>query len=163
MAEELSQKHGLKADVANKVTMTYLKQFRKCPENLDYTLDKWRTMLWEKALDQDYARLSKETYERWLQLRYQYLAVTAEVAEFLQQLRKTYYLGLITNGTSNAQWEKIQKLSLEQYFDIVLVSADLPWEKPEPRIFEEACRYLRVSPENCIMVGDKLETDILGK
>lgn len=81
----------------------------------------------------------------------------------LQQLRKKYLLGLITNGPSNAQWEKVHKLHLQPYFDVILVSGDLPWEKPEAKIFEEACRYLQVNPENCIMVGDKLETDILGK
>lgn len=143
--------------------MTYLKQFRKCPENTDYSLDEWRTQLWKKALGDSYAHLAKETYDRWLQLRYQYLELSTQVRELLQRLRKTYYVGLITNGTSNAQREKVQKLSLERYFDIILVSGDLPWSKPETRIFEEACRCLRVSPENCIMVGDKLETDIIGK
>ena len=81
----------------------------------------------------------------------------------LHQLRKKYLLGLITNGPSNAQWEKVHKLNLQQYFDVILVSGDLPWEKPEAKIFEEACQYLHVNPENCIMVGDKLETDILGE
>ncbi|XP_034936436.1 N-acylneuraminate-9-phosphatase [Chelonus insularis] len=80
----------------------------------------------------------------------------------LLELRKKYLLGLITNGSSNAQWEKIRQLDITRYFDVVLVSGDLPWEKPEARIFHEACRILGVSPSNCIMVGDKIETDILG-
>lgn len=71
-------------------------------------------------------------------------------------------LGLITNGPSNAQWEKINRLNLKSYFDVILVSGDLAWEKPNPRIFQEACRYLGVEPYQCIMVGDKMETDILG-
>lgn len=45
-------------------------------------------------------------------------------------------------------------------FDCVLVSGDMPFEKPDVRIFEAAGRYLGVSAGECVMVGDKLETDI---
>lgn len=69
-------------------------------------------------------------------------------------------MGLITNGPSNAQWEKVDKLNLKKYFDCILVSGDLPWEKPDPNIFFDACNYLGVQPRQCIMIGDKLETDI---
>lgn len=74
--------------------------------------------------------------------------------------REDYLLGLITNGPSRAQWEKIQRLDLEKYFDCVLVSGDHPWEKPDQNIFLEACKLLNVEARTCIMVGDKLETDI---
>lgn len=90
------------------------------------------------------------------------MVLAPSTISMLRQLRKKCLLGLITNGPSNAQWEKIRKLSLEQYFDVILVSADLPWEKPEPEIFQKACHFLNVRPKECIMVGDKLETDILG-
>lgn len=90
------------------------------------------------------------------------MMLAPNTVSMLRQLRKKYLLGLITNGPSNAQWEKIHKLSLEQYFNIVLVSGDLPWEKPNAMIFYKACDFLNVRPDECVMVGDKLETDILG-
>lgn len=74
--------------------------------------------------------------------------------------REDYLLGLITNGPSRAQWQKIERLDLRKYFDCVLVSGDLPWEKPDQNIFLEACKLLGVEARTCIMVGDKLETDI---
>lgn len=74
--------------------------------------------------------------------------------------REDYLLGLITNGPSRAQWQKVERLDLRKYFDCLLVSGDLPWEKPDQHIFLEACRLLAVEPRACIMVGDKLETDI---
>lgn len=74
--------------------------------------------------------------------------------------REDYLLGLITNGPSRAQWQKIERLGLRKYFDCLLVSGDLPWEKPDQHIFLEACKMLNVEPRMCIMVGDKLETDI---
>ncbi|XP_066595369.1 N-acylneuraminate-9-phosphatase-like [Prorops nasuta] len=162
LAEELSEEYGIPHDSSIKITTTFLKQFRKCPDNLISSLDVWRTNLWSRALGEKYSYLAKEVYERWLPLRYHYLALAPKVIVMLQQLRRKYLLGLITNGPSNAQWEKIRKLSLEQYFDVIVVSGDLPWEKPEAKIFEEAYQFLNVRPGNCIMVGDKIETDILG-
>uniref|UniRef100_A0ABD2X1C2 N-acylneuraminate-9-phosphatase n=1 Tax=Trichogramma kaykai TaxID=54128 RepID=A0ABD2X1C2_9HYME len=162
LAEELNKEYGVPQDCSNKITASFLKQFRKCPDNVTLSLDSWRTSLWNKALGENYSYLAKQTYERWLYLRYYCLALTPETIAMLRQLKSKYRLGLITNGPSNAQWEKVHKLSLQQYFDIILVSGDLPWEKPSAQIFEEACRYLNVHPENCIMVGDKLETDIQG-
>lgn len=103
-----------------------------------------------------------DIYFKWLHLRYVYLALTSEIKFMLQKLRENYMLGLITNGPTAAQWEKINRLGLQVYFDVALVSGDLPWEKPNPRIFYKACEYLGVDPKQCIMVGDKLETDIFG-
>lgn len=56
----------------------------------------------------------------------------------------------------------MEKLNLKPLFDLILVSGDLPWEKPNDKIFMEACDHLGVEPQYCVMVGDKLETDILG-
>ncbi|XP_014206468.1 N-acylneuraminate-9-phosphatase [Copidosoma floridanum] len=162
LAEELYRDYQIPEDQAAKITSSYLKQFRKCPDNQVSSLESWRTQLWSRALGEKHARLVKPVYERWLHLRYQQLALTPETVAMLRGLRKKYLLGLITNGPSNAQREKIHELGLGQYFDVMLVSGDLPWEKPQPRIFHEACRYLAVRPDNCIMVGDKLETDIIG-
>lgn len=157
------RENGIPEDASIKITATYLKQFRKCPDNATFTLDTWRTILWNKALGDKYSRLAKKIYERWLYLRYHYMALAPNTIFMLHQLRKKYVLGLITNGPSNAQWEKIHKLSLEQYFDIILVSGDLPWEKPQVEIFHKACDFLDVRRKECIMIGDKLETDILGQ
>ncbi|KAL0110579.1 hypothetical protein PUN28_013873 [Cardiocondyla obscurior] len=162
LTEELTLEYGIPEDASAKITATYLKQFRKCPDNATLTLDAWRTVLWSKALGHKYSHLAKKVYERWLYLRYYYMTLTPSTVSMLRQFRKKYLLGLITNGPSNAQREKIYKLSLEQYFDVILVSGDLPWEKPEAEIFQKACCFLNVRPEECIMVGDKLETDILG-
>lgn len=101
-------------------------------------------------------------YQTWLNLRYTYFALNSEIKKLLKTLRKNYYIGLITNGPSASQWEKIERLNLKPLFDLILVSGDLPWEKPHKKIFLEACDAFSVHPQHCIMVGDKLETDILG-
>lgn len=96
-------------------------------------------------------------------MRYYYLAIPDDYKKLLINLRQANYrLALITNGPSNAQWEKVRKLHVQPYFDCLLVSADLPWEKPNPNIFYAACKYLNVQPQECCMIGDKLESDIKG-
>lgn len=134
--------------------------FRKCPENTDVSLDVWRQHLWNEALPIEYKHLSNDIYQKWLDLRYKYLELKPEIITLLQLLRQSYFLAIITNGSSAAQWEKIQRLNLAKYFDCILVSSELPWEKPDPRIFYAVCNYLDVKPCECIMIGDKIETDI---
>jgi putative hydrolase of the HAD superfamily len=46
--------------------------------------------------------------------------------------------------------------------DAVVVSAEVGAAKPDPRIFEVALERLRRGPEEALMVGDSLETDITG-
>lgn len=134
--------------------------FRRCPDNTDVPLDVWRQHLWSQALSNKYNYLTVELYHKWLELRYKYLELKPDTIAFLQSLRYIYKLAIITNGPSNAQWEKINRLHLTKYFDCILVSGDLPWEKPDPNIFYAACNHLAVKPSECVMVGDKLETDI---
>lgn len=80
----------------------------------------------------------------------------------LEQLREDYFLALISNGPSKAQWEKVEKLKLHAFFDLILISGDLPWEKPNKKIFQKAYNYFGVEAQDCMMIGDKIETDILG-
>ncbi|CAH0551667.1 unnamed protein product [Brassicogethes aeneus] len=158
LAKQLKDKYAIPSEVC----AHYLKEFRRCPDNTKMDLDSWRTLLWNQALGEEHNKLADVVYKKWLKLRYDCLALTHEVEHMLLKLRENYFLCLITNGPSAAQWEKVERLGLKQYFDLILVSGDLPWEKPHHKIFEEACEFLVIKPHEAIMVGDKLHTDILG-
>lgn len=156
----LQIQHGFSNDLASEITSAYLRAFRHCPDNPDVPLDAWRQLLWSQALPDAHKHLANQLYHNWLDLRYKYLELSTELIALLLSLRESYLLAIITNGPSNAQWEKINRLNINKYFDCILVSSDLPWEKPDPRIFSAACNYLGVTPDHCVMIGDKLETDI---
>ena len=53
-------------------------------------------------------------------------------------------------------------LGLTDLLDATLSSAAVGLHKPDPRIFEEACRRLAVKPEECVHVGDHYYADYLG-
>ncbi|OWT33475.1 haloacid dehalogenase [Methanobrevibacter sp. 87.7] len=75
---------------------------------------------------------------------------------------KGYKLGAITNGLTIKQWEKLIRLNLHPFFDIVLTSEEVGYEKPHPEIFKEALRRMNCSADKSVMVGNKYETDIVG-
>lgn len=92
-----------------------------------------------------------------------YLKPDPEVVPTLIALRdKGYKLGIISNGKSVKQWEKIIRLGLHHFFDIVVISEEVGSEKPDTKIFEVALQKLNVEPYEAVYVGDNLETDILG-
>ncbi|KAG8233049.1 hypothetical protein J437_LFUL004269 [Ladona fulva] len=163
LVDILHEDYGMPHQFAVEATLTFLENFRLCTENPEMSLNEWRRLLWAQSLGEKYKSIAAEVCQQWLQLRYECLALTSEVKTLLRLLRRRHFhLGLITNGPSRAQWEKVNRLDLARFFDVILVSGDLPWEKPSEEIFLEACRLLHVPPSACLMVGDKLETDILG-
>jgi len=109
-----------------------------------------------------YVSLAGSIFPIWKKLRYTYLTLEDEVINLLSALRKHYTVGLITNGPSRSQWEKIAQIRAEQFFDSIIVSGDLTVEKPQAEIFHLACQQLNVKPNKACMIGDRLETDILG-
>ncbi|KAI5746997.1 hypothetical protein M8J77_009975 [Diaphorina citri] len=162
MKNVLIQKYSFDPSIAHSVVSNFLTQFRLCPHNTKVSLDEWRLGLWSQAMPDTCSHLAGDIYETWLQYRYECMKPSKSVLSLLKRLREHYTLVLITNGTSEHQWEKIRMLKMRKYFDCVLVSGDLPWEKPNPCIFYKACQSVSVKPCECIMIGDKIETDILG-
>jgi putative hydrolase of the HAD superfamily len=86
----------------------------------------------------------------------------SDVVPCFEALPKTLKLGLITNGESVQQREKVTALGLADAFDVVVASADIGIAKPDPRIFRHAAGLLGVAPERCVYIGDKHDTDARG-
>lgn len=153
--------HHFAAPLAAATCDHFLRTFRACPDNAAVPLNEWRRSLWSDALPVAERHRAAALHDQWLELRFRYLALTTATVALLQRLRADgYRLALISNGPSAAQWEKVRRLNVARLFDCVLVSGDMRWEKPDRRIFEQACRTLAVQCGECVMVGDKLDTDI---
>jgi putative hydrolase of the HAD superfamily len=71
-------------------------------------------------------------------------------------------LGIISNGDPKQQRDKLQALGIAGYFSHVLISGDIGIAKPDPGIFQAACRAAGKQPQECMYVGDDYEVDIVG-
>lgn len=73
-----------------------------------------------------------------------------------------YRLGLISNRWSNGAYteRELDSFNLGRIFDAITVSSDAGWLKPHPEIFYAALRALGTAPEETLIVGDSLRTDI---
>jgi len=86
-----------------------------------------------------------------------------ETFRVLDKLRGRYKLLLLTNGSPDLQREKLAGVpELAPYFDHIIISGEFGKGKPASDIFLHALTMLGIEPEDGIMVGDKLTTDILG-
>ncbi|VDN49122.1 2-haloalkanoic acid dehalogenase [Petrocella atlantisensis] len=71
-------------------------------------------------------------------------------------------VGIITNGITQRQKEKIVNTNLDRCFDIIIISDEVGYSKPDKRIFKLALNKLDVQPETALFVGDNIEKDIGG-
>lgn len=81
----------------------------------------------------------------------------------LKKLSSGYALALVSNFTyAPVVYAGLRKLRFSSYFNCILVSDDVGWRKPHPRIFEEALKRLDKSVEQAVFVGDNPMEDIQG-
>ncbi|KAM4041918.1 N-acylneuraminate-9-phosphatase isoform 1-T2 [Anomaloglossus baeobatrachus] len=138
-------------------------------ENYDssiMTMDDLRVSYFETSMGEirsgDYKELAEQCYNLWKTCRLQMLTIAESTKNMLSELRKSATLVLLTNGQRQVQREKIEACGISPYFDAVVVGGEHAEEKPAPSIFLHCCDLVQVKPQDCVMVGDSLDTDILG-
>ena len=86
--------------------------------------------------------------------------------ETLENLGKKFKLGLITNTMTSTKYDEIveylKSVKIYHYFEHVIVSGELGYHKPTMKIFDDMCEKLNVNPNECIMIGNTISTDIFG-
>lgn len=106
--------------------------------------------------------LASQCYTLWKSTRLEALNLSPETSELLKQLRTSYMLLLLTNGAAQVQREKMRAVGCEGFFDAVVIGGEHAEQKPFPSIFTLCFNTLNVEAEDCVMVGDDLDTDIQG-
>ena len=82
-----------------------------------------------------------------------------DVESTLQVLSKYCEIGLIANQSEDIH-ELLELSGLGRFFKVQAISSSVKLKKPDPRIFELAIKQAGRYSEDCIMVGDRLDTDI---
>jgi len=82
----------------------------------------------------------------------------------LDQLKKAgFRLGLISNAAYAPDvYAQLNQYRLKEYFEQILISAEVGVRKPHLHIFQKALDYFGVPASQTVMVGDTLSADIIG-
>lgn len=79
----------------------------------------------------------------------------------LQKLGITLFVG--TNGVKKTQIERLHGSGLDKYFAEYFISEDIGYSKPNAKFFSPMFKRISdLTSENTVMVGDSLQSDILG-
>lgn len=82
--------------------------------------------------------------------------------EVLDILKTKYPLHIITNGFNDVQALKLEQSGLKGYFEEIVTSESCGAKKPSKQIFDYTLKRISASQEDCLMIGDNLQADILG-
>lgn len=154
--------------------------YKRLTQELGYDLSNYE---FAKTLEKDFMLERHESYEEPLRklledleieysedtlkkLEKTFVKESSEVEAFpdaievLEDLRKKYRLGLVSN-TDYLTFQKLRrKFNLSEKFDEILTSYQAGVLKPDPKIFEMILDRLEVEKEEAVMVGDFLPDDV---
>ena len=99
---------------------------------------------------------------RYNEVLFKNLTLVDGARETLAWLRERVKVGLITNGPSELQRTKIDRLGIGDSFDSITVSGEVGYHKPARELFAAALRSLDAEADAAVYAGDRPEFDIRG-
>ncbi len=100
--------------------------------------------------------------EDWNDTFGDYTVVFSQAREVVEQLKKKYKVGIVTNGNVFMQRRKLELCGLADLFEVIVISGEFKAHKPDVEIFLEGARQLGLPAEEIAFVGDTFATDIIG-
>ncbi len=78
----------------------------------------------------------------------------------LEKLSSKYKIGVIANQSLGTA-ERLNHFGILKYIDLVVASAEEGVAKPDKRIFEIALGRAKCEPNQAVMIGDRIDNDIV--
>ncbi len=138
-----------KAYGKKEITKDFLRdeRFRK-------TLENWKL---------DDPTLIKHFSDGYVELSPKQTELFPNTIETLSELKNIgYEMHIITNGFKEVQYMKLENCRLDRFFDVIVCSEEVGFNKPDPKIFQYALTKAGTTAEHSFMIGDDYEVDILG-
>jgi FMN phosphatase YigB (HAD superfamily) len=113
---------------------------------------------WGDTVMRDFAQF------RGPMVRWPKVEVMEGIAESLPEIHRRFSICIASNaGDSDAMLmaQALERVELRSYFDFLYTSKELGCAKPNPKFFEEIVNRIAVGPEQCVMVGNDYEKDII--
>eukprot|EP00245_Coleochaete_scutata_P007190 TRINITY_DN22313_c0_g1_i1.p1 TRINITY_DN22313_c0_g1~~TRINITY_DN22313_c0_g1_i1.p1 ORF type:complete len:248 (-),score=42.41 TRINITY_DN22313_c0_g1_i1:163-906(-) len=146
----------------------FVKLFKTIPWDPEgkVAVDDWRASLWGRALSEQGivdSALAKDLQESFNLGRLEAFVWIDGVETLVRELHESgIKTGIVTNGHKDIQRAKLVACKADQLFDTIIVGGEEENEKPHASIFLRACEMMECLPEDTVMVGDNLYTDIQG-
>lgn len=99
-----------------------------------------------------------EAFDNYFKEGWQPFHNTIEILDYFINVK----LGMVTNGSSKQQNDKIDTLGIREYFNCIVISGEEQFAKPDERIFLKACNTMGCDPSECTFIGDSWKSDVLG-
>ena len=82
-----------------------------------------------------------------------------ETHNCLEKLSQKYKIGIIANQVLGTK-DRLAKMGILKYIDLIVASAEVGVSKPDLEIFKIASDRAMCKPEQAVMIGDRLDNDI---
>lgn len=144
-------------------TEVYAHRFYETVRGSDVSVSALQTTaerFWEQGLD-GYPQAAAFFGLRKAPWRSEYETLFDGCPAVLEALKaRGYRLGVIANQVAGTE-QRLKNWKILQYFDVIAASAERGVEKPDPAIFLWALQRAGCAPEHAVMIGDRVDNDIL--
>ncbi len=128
--------------------------------------DRFRIML--ELLGKDASTFAPDLPQRLAETHMEHFGAALEIRSKSHQLlewalQAGYRLAMISNfDYSPTLYACLERYGVRNMFEVIVVSDELGWRKPHPRIFEQTLKRLEITPDDALFIGDRLDIDVDG-
>jgi putative hydrolase of the HAD superfamily len=90
------------------------------------------------------------------------IGLFAETREVIETLAQRFRLAIVSDSQPAYILPELRMSGLEPFFEVVVISAQLGFRKPDRRMFRAALERMGLAPDEVIHVGDTWERDVQG-
>jgi putative hydrolase of the HAD superfamily len=123
----------------------------------------WRELV-DRVLDQVASSLSEFDRDNFFEVAYEHFAEAgvwetySEVPGVLEQLQPRFQLTVISNFDGRLRLI-LKHLGISKFFRHVFISSELGADKPDPKIYRRALKFIDLKPNGVLHVGDDPKRD----
>ena len=130
----------------NKPVRFIFKEYIRASLGQVTSLEFWTALGYNK----EYPEIEKEFLDNWYTMDPEFLDVA-------KKLIGKYKIGMLSNDIKD--WSNFLrgKFEINRFFDVNVISGEVGYRKPDPKIYEILLRDIDSPADNCVFIDDKLE------